>query len=481
MRAIRLRTEYLSEPIGLGIARPRLSWNCEDGVTQTAYRIVARRRGAIVWDTGEVASSRMRHIRYDGEELRSRDRVEWTVTLWDESRAPGAPAASWFELGLLAADDWTAGWISGDYAPRRNRRYPVDHFRHPFAARSEVARARLHITACGLYEAELNGQPVGRGRLTPGSTDYRTRIQYQSYDVTGLLAAENALTVRVADGWFRGSIGCFGPTNVFGRRTALLYQLEIDYVDGSRDTVRSGEGVRWSADGPIRFADLKDGEVVDARLTPDYGGIARVVAGPGVSPTASDNVAPEEHERFVPTLITTPSGERVLDFGQNIAGFVGFEIAARAGQRIRLRMGEILDDAGEFTQHNMQARKPAREFGRAAELLLMTGKPDLIPGKLQPTPKQEVDYICADGVNRYRTTFAVFGFRYALVETELDIDPADFHAIAVYSAMEQTGDFICSNPDLNQLLANTRWSMKGNFLDVPTDCPTRERLGWTAG
>ncbi|MCP2371815.1 alpha-L-rhamnosidase [Agromyces terreus] len=482
MKAVRLRTEYLDRPLGLGILRPRLSWNCEGGLEQTAYRVQATRDGETVWDSGRVDSNRMAHIAYEGAELTSRDRVEWSVTLWDETDAAGEPSSTWFELGLLAPQDWTATWIAGDVKLKKHARHPVDCFRTGFRTRGPVARARLYATACGVYDAHLNGQRVGEFRLAPGSTDYRKRLQYQTYDVTELLATEeqgaNRLEFRLADGWYRGSVGAYGPTNVFGRQTKLLAQLEITYADGRREVVGTDGSFAWSNDGPLRFADLKDGEIVDANLAPTYAGRARV-AKPGLVPTASDNVEPREQEVFTPTLITTPSGARMLDFGQNIAGFVGFSVTAEQGQRIVLRMGEILDDAGEFTQANFQLDKPIGEFGRAAELLLMSQKQRLIRGELQPTPKQEVDFTCAQGENRYQTEFAVFGFRYALIETDIVFEASDFRAIAVYSDLEQTGGFECSNPAVNRFLENTRWSMKGNFLDVPTDCPTRERLGWT--
>ncbi|GAA3908812.1 family 78 glycoside hydrolase catalytic domain [Microbacterium invictum] len=479
MRAVRLRTEYLDEPLGLGIVAPRFSWHVEGGTRQSAYRIVATRAGEVLWDSGRVASPRMTNIAYEGARLTSRDRIEWTLTLWDEQDLAGQDASSSFELGLLEPGDWAGTWIAGDYTPKKNTRYPVDHFRTSFATTAKVAHARLYATARGVYQGHLNGHRIGAFELAPGSTDYRSRIQYQTYDVTALLGAQNTLDLQLADGWFRGSLAAYGQTNVFGRQTSVLAQLEITYADGRRQTIGTDGSWSWSNDGPVRFTDLKDGETIDARRSPGYAERARVVPAPKVEPTASDNVPVLAYEVLTPTLVTTASGARVLDFGQNIAGFVGFTVSARDGQRIRLRMGETLDEHGEFTQQNFQLRKPVREFGRISEVLLMTDNADRIRGELQPTPKQEVDYTCAEGVNEYRTAFAVFGFRYALLETEIDVDPADFRAIAVYSAMEQTGTFECSHPGINQLVANTRWSMKGNFLDVPTDCPTRERLGWT--
>lgn len=400
------------------------------------------------------------------------------MTLWDENDTPGEPSVSWFELGLLASTDWTAKWTSGNYTPKKNRRYPVDCFRKSFPAKGRVVRARLYASACGLYALTLNGKRVGDCVLAPGSTDYRKRLQYQTYDVTELITSENVLEAQLADGWYRGSVGCFGQTNVFGRRTKLLCQLELTYSDGHRETIGTDGSWDWCNDGPIRFADLKDGEIVNATCKPTYSGKATEVTE-HLIPVASDNVQPKEQEVFTASLIITPSGKKILDFGQNIAGFIAFRIRGKENQRVKLTMGEMLDENGEFTQKNMVSYKPVKEFGRTAEIMLMTGMGEKIPGEKQRTPMQEVVFFCSGGEDSYKTQFVVFGFRYALVETDVPFDPADFKAIAVYSDLEQTGSFACSNEKINKLVQNTVWSMKGNFLDVPTDCPTRERLGWT--
>jgi alpha-L-rhamnosidase len=479
MKAIRLRTEYLEEPIGLGIAAPRLYWNCVDGVKQTAYMIIAKIEDEIIWQTEKVLSGSMSHIHYEGRLLKSRDRVHWSVKLWDENNNEGEWASSWFELGLLEKNDWVAHWISGNYTPKKNIRYPADCFRKQFLTVKEIRQARLYITACGLYEARINGLRVGGFCLAPGCTDYRYRLQYQTYDVTNLLSKEqNTLEIQLADGWYRGSIGCWGAINVFGRQTKLLCQLEIRYTDGANDIILSNDSFSWSNDGPIRFADLKDGEIYDASLVPTYAERAKLVKEK-LMPTASNNIEPKEHEAFSARLIHTPTGARVLDFCQNIAGFVSFTVKGKKGQKLKLRLGEILDQNGEFTQANMQVQKPVKEFGKLAEFLLATGNEKKIHGELQATPLQEIIFTCSGNTDYYKTTFSVFGFRYALIEAELSFDPSEFKAIAVYSAMEQTGRFECSNSDVNHLFRNTVWSMKGNFLDVPTDCPTRERLGWT--
>lgn len=456
MKAIRLKCEFLSDPAGIDIARPRLMWNCEGGVRQTAYEIEAvSGEGRPLWSSGVLESSSM-CARYSGPALESRSALRWRVRLRDENGVWGgwSDTAS-FELGLLSASDWSAKWISGGYKAGKKHRYPVDCFRRRFTA-AGIKRARLYITACGLYEARINGEKAGSFVLAPGITDYRKRVQYQTYDVTALLReGENELTVQLADGWYRGSCGAWGLRNQYGTETKLLAQLELTGEDGFVRTVASGADWDWSNDGPIRFADNQDGEVIDARMRPAYSGKAREVRHP-VVPTASNNVPVTEHERFKPALITTPSGQKVLDFGQNIAGYVRFSLNANAGQVIKLRFGELLGKDGEFTQANIQCKT-----------------------KKRATPLQQVLYTCREGRNEYKTTFAVFGFQYVLVETGVPFAPEDFEAVAVYSDMERTGWFSSSNPLLDRFVENTVWSAKNNHADLPTDCPTRERHGWT--
>lgn len=455
MIAINLKTEYLTDPIGIDLDRPRLFWNCEGGTAQSAYQIMAvDDTGAPLWDSGKVESSSMR-ARWGEESVPTRTTVIWKIRLWDEQDEAGNWAEARFETGLPKGEPWTAQWIAGDYVPRKKDRYPVDCFRKRFTA-SQAKKARLYITACGLYGVKLNGARVGNFVLAPGHTDYRKRVQYQTYDVTDLLkVGENVLTVQLADGWYRGSCGAWGLKNQYGTQTKLLAQLELTAADGSVQTVVSDESWSWSSDGPIRSADNQDGEVFDARMAPSYGEKARVVCH-NVIPTASNNVPVTEHETFTPKLITTPSGKKVLDFRQNIAGYVSFSLTARAGQRVFLRFGELLDRDGEFTQKNIQCSN-----------------------KKKTTPLQQVEYLCKDGRNDYKTTFAIFGFQYILVETDVTFAPDDFTAIAVYSDLERTGWFESSNELLNRLVDCTVWSAKNNHADLPTDCPTRERHGWT--
>lgn len=452
MQAIRLKTEFLTDPIGIDMLKPRLFWNCDGGVTQTAYKIVATDDwGNTLWESGKIPSSSMRCL-WGGAPVAAKTKVLWKVRLWDESDVCGPWSEATFETGI---DTWKASWITGNYKVNKKERYPVDCFRKCFDAK-DIAKARLYITACGVYEAQINGQKCGNFVLAPGHTDYRKRIQYQTIDVTDLLAeGTNALTVQLADGWYRGSCGAWGRRNQYGTHTKLLAQLEITHLDGSVQTIVSDGSWDWSNDGPIQFADNKDGEIVIANRVPSYKNKAKLTKH-SVIPTASNNVPVTEHEHFHAEKLVTPTGKTVLDFGQNMAGYITFSMEAKAGEKIHLRFGETLDENGEFTQKNIQ-----------------------LSMKEKTTPLQQVIFTCKDGLNSYKTTFAIFGFRYVLVEADIDVRPEDFTAIAVYSDMEQTGFFDSSNELLNKFVNATLWSTKSNSCDVPTDCPTRERHGWT--
>lgn len=455
MKAVRLKTEYLTEPIGIDMVKPRLFWNCEGGVRQTAYRIVAKtEEEKVLWDSGRVESASMRSC-WGGEAVPSRTGVTWSICLWDEKGNSGEWCEASFETGLPKDENWRARWICGDYEPKKRKRYPIDCFQKKFTIKN-VRKARLYITACGLYEAHLNGRRAGDFCLAPGITDYRRRVQYQTYDVTALLKeGKNVMTVQLADGWYRGSCGAWGLKNQYGTQTKLLAQLEITDSENQRIIIGTDESWQWSNDGPIRFADNQDGEIVDGRRVPSYSGTARA-AECTVIPCASNNAAVTEHEQFAAKIIKTPSGKTVLDFGQNIAGYVEFSVTASGGQTVSLRFGELLDQNGEFTQKNIQCSN-----------------------KKKTTPLQQVVYTCRDGENRYKTAFAIFGFQYVLVEAQMPVKAENFTAIAVYSNMEETSSFESSNQLLNQFYQNTIWSAKNNSCDLPTDCPTRERQGWS--
>lgn len=450
MKAIHLKTEHMTDPIGIDIRRPVLSWTCCDGVCQTAYQIIASQDGQLLWDSGKVLSSGMRAAY--GRDTDDRQRISWKVRLWDQQDLPGPWSEAVFETGL--AGGWEAEWIDPELPHDPSRRQPSSVLRRRFAA-PPVRSARLYITCHGLYQAKLNGKPVGSFVLAPGADDYRVRLQYQTYDVTHLLnAGDNELTVTLGDGWYRGNNGVDGLYNYYGSDLALLCQLEAD----GKAIVCSDGSWEASQSGPIRLNDMEKGEAYDARMEhiTDWHGVS--VKAYGFDHLVSANSVPIlEQERFSGSLLTTPNGETVIDFGQNLAGYTEFRINAGSGQRITLWHGETLDENGNFTQSNFDPGDRNQNGG--------------IP--------QRIDYICKDGLNVYKPSFTIFGFRYVKIETEIDLTDAAFTAIAVYSDIPQTGFFSCGNGDVNRLFLNSLWSMRSNFCDIPTDCPTRERAGWT--
>ncbi|HRX58189.1 MAG TPA: family 78 glycoside hydrolase catalytic domain [Eubacteriales bacterium] len=462
MLANHLRTEYLKNPLAIDIVAPRFFWRCVSGnaeTTQCAYRITARNEaGEPLWDSGKVKSARSTHIPYEGAPLTSRARVCWRVKLWDETGFEGewSEEAS-FEIGLISPSDWSAKWITAPFVPSKKQKHPTDCFQKTVNINAGMKSARLYATANGLYFAQINGVRVGEDRLTPGYTDYSRRVQYQTYDVAHLLLpGENTLAFTLGDGWFRGSIGAYNRRCVYGTRTKLLAQLEVNYADGSRQVFGTDGSFLWSNSGPIRENDLKDGEVFDAGRLPEYCGRALETTCKAKI-VCSNNVSVREHERLPARLIRTPNGQNVLDFSQNIAGYVECAVPAAPGRTATLRFGETLDAEGNFTQAGLQISKKPKH----------------------PT-LQRVQITCAGEPVSYKPSFCVLGFRYVLLENWPGvIDPADFTAVAVYSDMVETGEFSCDNALVNRLFENTRWSMKSNFLDVPTDCPQRERNPWT--
>ena len=349
---------------------------------------------------------------------------------------------------------WKAQWIDPELPHDKEARQPASVLRRSFTVES-TENAVLYITCHGLYEAVLNGQRVGDFVLAPGVDDYKKRLQVQAYEVSELLReGENEITVTLGDGWYRGNNGIDGSHNLSGTDLALLCQLEL----GGKTVLVSDESWQASQSGPIRRNDMELGEEYDARMEDirDWHGVTARDFG-FENLVATDSVPVLEQERFAGKLMPTPNGETVIDFTQNLAGYTELCVTAKAGQTITLWHGETLDEHGNFTQSNFDPGARNKNGG--------------IP--------QKITYICKDGLNVYKPRFSIFGFRYAKIETDIDLSGAKFTAIAVYSQMPQTGFFECGNADVNRLFLNSLWSMRSNFCDIPTDCPTRERAGWT--
>ena len=314
-------------------------------------------------------------------------------------------------MGLLEKSDWTAKWVTGNYKPNPKKRYPVDHFRKTFMLDQKIKSARLYVSARGIYDVTINGQHIEEFVLAPGMTDYRKRIQYQTYDVTASLQQKNVIELRLADGWYRGSSAAYGVTCVYGMQTSVMAQLEVTFEDGTLQTICTDESWGWSNDGPIRFADLKDGEIYNATMKPSYAGKAKVVAAPKAPLVASDNVPVREKERFCAKLLKN----NVLDFGRNIAGYLEFTVKGKPGQVIKLVCGEVLDQDGNVDLSGIQETRPVGGWNQMTLIKkLLTNQ---ISGENDPTPWQQISFTCSGGEDHYKTCFAVFGFRYVQIES----------------------------------------------------------------
>ncbi len=452
MKAINLKCNSLVSPIGITPSRPVLSWICSGGVRQTGYRLTAEVKGKKVWDSGEVSSSSMHVISgYDGK---PRERVVWTLRLCDENGEWGEESSSFYEYGLTK-DEWKAVWINPELKTDDKVRQPASVLRKVFTVGSPDSTWRLYITCHGMYEALINGKRVGDFVLAPGIDNYNRRLQTQCCDVSSLIhEGENEIRVTLGDGLYRGNNGIDGSRNLSGKDIALLCQIERNGVP----VVISDSSWEASQSGPVRENDTELGETQDLRMEniSSWHGV-KEEKFPLDNLVCTDTVPVKEQETFRGKLIVTPNGGRVVDFGQNIAGYTLLTLTAKAGDTITLRHGETLDRDGNFTQSNYDPGARNKNGG--------------IPQKLT--------FICKDGKNTFHPKFCIFGFRYAKVETDADLSDAVFTAVAVYSDMPQTGFFSCGNDDVNRLFLNSLWSMRSNFCDIPTDCPTRERAGWT--
>jgi alpha-L-rhamnosidase len=481
-----LRCAHQVNPLGVAPDRVRLSWLLEGtghGRTQSGYQILVRADGepstgtaGPLWDSGRIDSAASSDIACPGGALTRGSRYAWQVRVWDEAGTPSGwsdPAA--FEVELDPAGGWQASWIglgrvresftppSGPADAVGKALAPVPYLRRAFTVDRPVASARLYVTALGLYEARLNGHRIGDAFLAPGWTDYAKRILYQTYDVTGLLRdGDNALGALLADGWYCGFVGFDAKRagSHYGVTPEFLAQLVISFDDGTDQRIVT-DGQWRACTGAVRHADLIMGERHDLAREPSgwdepgfddstWRAVRRrdrdetpLVADPGPPVRVTQELAPR-------SIARDPAGRYIVDFGQNLSGWVRFSTDVPAGTCVRIRHAEALAEDGTLYTDNLRTARQTDEFTTSGRAQV-----------LEPR-------------------FTMHGFRYAEVSGYPgDLEPEDIVARVVHSDIPAAGTFESSQPWLNQLFANIDWGQRGNFISIPTDCPQRdERLGW---
>ena len=495
-RTTHLRCELMVDPMGIDVDMPHLSWEItasQRGVRQTAYQL--RVAGSpwepdnptgFIWDSGKVTGDRSVHCPYEGPGLESRKTYYWAVRIWDQNdmATPWSAVAHW-EMGLLNPGQWQAHWIEPQQqpaqpearlsltdiqgnepsasAPPEQRLNPCPMLRRQFIARGDVIRARIYATAHGVYQLELNGRRVGDIELAPEYTAYERYLQYHTYDVTDLiLPGPNAIGAWLADGWYVGRIGLMGDSCHYGDRLAMLLQLELTYADGRTQAIVSDDA--WTcATGPLVYSDLFIGEKYDAGL--EHRGWSRhsfnddkwnpvTIVGDHPTPVVAAYGEPVRAVREIEPVrvITTAKGDSVIDLGQVIAGRMRMRVRGSAGTCVILEHSEVLDEAGNFKLNIIGRNKDQKDI-----------------------------YILKGGGEEvFEPRFTYHGFRYVKVSGYPgNVRAKDFTGIVLASDLRPTGHFECSDPRINQLQACIEWSQRGNLLSIPTDCPQRERAGWT--
>lgn len=482
-----LRCEYLEDPLAVGVAAPRLSWTLdsnERAQKQTAYQILVagseeklRQNIADLWDSGKVLSDQTNQIVYEGKSLKSRMKCCWKVRIWDQDgRVTGWSSPGFWAMGLLEKSDFKARWVGYD-RPRKNlpevkvgyikthkvKLPPAVCLRKTFNIEKPVSRAVIYASALGIYELHINGRRVGNDYFTPGWTNYKKRIYYNTYDVTGMLGpGKNALGAVLSDGWYAGYLGWKPKRDNYGDKTRFFAQLYVEYEDGTSDVIIT-DGT-WKANtSPIREADLYMGETYDAtKELPGW-------ANSGYDDTSWKPVDVTEHiaavlqpypgaavrkfDEIKPVSVSEPKpGIFVFDMARNFAGFARLKVRGARGSKITLHFGERLKADGTVYLTNLRN-------ARAADT-----------------------YICkGTGTEIYQPRFTFHGFQYVQVAgypgtPSLD----DITGIAVGSDIPVAGSFVCSDKTANRLYNNIVTTQRSNFIDIPTDCPQRdERLGWT--
>jgi alpha-L-rhamnosidase len=471
-----LRTEYFPQPLGIEVLQPRFSWQLESerrGARQVAYQVLAwQNANTDLWDSGRIESDQSVHVVYAGTPLSSRQRVWWRVRVWDETGDAHESTLSWFEMGLLNRSDWQANWIQAPLAGGPQTTSPAPFMRREFALDKPVKQARLYATALGLYECYFNGQRVGDDYFSPGWTEYKKRVQYTVYDVTEQLqSGQNAWGAILGDGWYAGNVEWRGR-QLYGDRPRFFAQLEVTFEDGSTQIVVTDNSWK-TAYGPILESDMLMGESYDARREfPDWNKVgfdddawwpvqpATLESEPLLSARRGPVVRVMEEITPVAepqTINKWPSNDYIFDMGQNMVGTIRLKVSGERGTTLKIRYAETLEGG------------PAATEGPIYTTNLRTAR------------QTDVYTLKGEGEEIFEPKFTFHGFRFVEINGLSEAPAREaLTGLVLHSDTPQTGDFGCSDPLLNQLQKNIDWGQRGNFLDIPTDCPQRdERLGWT--
>lgn len=523
VKPVSLRTEYLQDPVGIDATTPRLSWKVmseQRNQKQAAYRIFVastpeqlEQNEADLWDSGKIKSDQTLFIQYAGSPLESRQQCYWKVWTWSngQDKPTSSEVASW-SMGLLKDSDWTARYISfKDESPIHTDVETLElpaarQYRKEFKAEKKVVRATIYSTALGIYELKLNGKRVGDAMFAPGWTDYRQRAYYNTYDVTGMVqTGDNAIGAWVADGWYSGYVGFGLLTGIgtektgralYGKTPSLMAQLEIEFSDGSKQTVGTDSTWKVTGDGPIQEADLLMGEAYDARNEMpgwatsgfDDGEWDNAIAaedngnpkadfyefrnpteeGQGVKKIGAERelgfkrpkleAFPGVPVRIIEEIATVDltkreSGTYMFNLGQNFAGTIRLKLKGEAGHKVKIRYGELLHPDGRLMTENLRK-------ARATDFYTCKGDPN---------------------GETYVPRFTFHGFQYVEVSNLPEAATKEtVTGLVLHSDTPMVSTFECSDPMVNQLFKNVVWTQRANFLDLPTDCPQRdERMGWT--
>ena len=449
MRVYDAKVNHMTNPMGFFMDGVSFSWKVDEarGKAQKAARVrvaADEKMQEILFDSGmdEQADS----LAYPVElALEPRTRYFWQVTVLSDAGEEADSEVQWFETSKMS-EEWTGKWLTCDSTEKR---HPI--FSKEIAPAKEMAKARLYVTGLGLYEAYIDGKKVGDEYLTPYSNNYNRWVQYQTYDITDQIAGGGKLSILLGNGWYKGRFGfsAFEDKGYYGNEWKVIADVVLTYTDGAEEVIGTDES--WTVTrSRIMFSNLYDGEQIDATAPELPAEEPTVCDAPKGRLEARRSLPVVAHEHIKPVeLIHTPAGEQVFDMGQNFAGIFTFRVKEPAGTKIHIQTGEVLQK-GNFYNENLRSAK------------------------------SEYIYISDGNETVIRPHFTYYGYRYVKVEGVSDLKIEDFTGLALYSDIEMGGDVETGHDLVNQLVSNVRWGMKGNFIDVPTDCPQRdERMGWT--